>query len=129
MEARGVLDRPTVKALEALLRAKRGKLVVTLRKAVSARRTTEVASLADLSGRATVTLDDELGAALLDRQHRQLAEVEAALGRLDRGEYGFCHECDAFIGVARLRALPFAWRCGRCQEGAESRERLRSVPS
>ena len=129
MEARGVPDRPTVKALEALLKAKQRELIVTLRNAVNVRRTTDVGFASDLHGRATVTLDDELGAALLDRQHRQLAEIEAALGRLDRGEYGFCHECDVFIGVARLRALPFAWRCGQCQEGAESRERLRSVPS
>jgi DnaK suppressor protein len=129
MEAHGVLDRPTVKALERVLRAKQADLVETLRSAVSARRTAEVRSTEDLLGRATVTLDDELGAALLDRLNGQLAQIEAALHRLDREEYGFCHECGEFIGVARLEALPFAGRCGGCQEGAESRTRRLGVRS
>ncbi len=41
----------------------------------------------------------------------ELREVEAALGRLAEGHYGYCCDCDEPIPFARLQAYPQATRC------------------
>ena len=45
-----------------------------------------------------------------------LREVEAALHRLEEGDYGICQSCQAPILEERLEAVPWASRCVRCQE-------------
>ena len=57
--------------------------------------------------------------ALRENTARLLAQVEAALERLDRGEYGICQACGRPIEAERLEALPYAERCRSCQEAME----------
>jgi DnaK suppressor protein len=116
------LDRRTVAELEAFLKAKQGQLKEAVRSVVTERRATE-GRTADVTVWATDTLNDEIQVALMDRHSRQLAQIDAALQRLARGEYGICHDCDEFIGIPRLKALPFAHRCSACQSRAERRAR------
>lgn len=47
------------------------------------------------------------------RKHRILA-LEAALRRMDDGDYGSCLECGEEIAPRRLMADPAAARCIRC---------------
>jgi DnaK suppressor protein len=61
-----------------------------------------------------------------DRTRARLTEIDEALGRLDRGEYGLCVDCGESIPVARLRVIPTARRCVEC---AESAERSRGGPA
>jgi DnaK suppressor protein len=58
--------------------------------------------------------------AVMDRSHAIQVQVYEALRRLVHGEYGLCMDCGERISVARLRALPFALRCLRCQERCET---------
>jgi DnaK suppressor protein len=62
----------------------------------------------------------ELGAVVVEITSRTVQDIEGALGRLARGQYGICGECRRRIAAARLRALPFAFRCSSCQRRAES---------
>ena len=48
----------------------------------------------------------------------QLRQVEAALDRLDLGEYGYCLGCNNPIAPNRLRSVPWTSYCLECQEGA-----------
>jgi DnaK suppressor protein len=51
----------------------------------------------------------------LARQHRQhLAEVDAALARLEAGTYGTCQGCGQPIPEERLEARPTARHCVGC---------------
>lgn len=68
--------------------------------------------------------DDELEIALLRRVQGELDDVNAALQRLDAGSYGVCERCGASIGLPRLRALPQARMCMRCQRAADDGENL-----
>jgi RNA polymerase-binding transcription factor DksA len=52
---------------------------------------------------------------------QRLADVDAALRRLESGRYSECEDCGGAIDPARLRALPWARRCLSCQERAEFR--------
>ena len=49
---------------------------------------------------------------------RELAELDAALGRLEAGAYGICASCGSAIPLDRLRLLPAATLCVRCASNA-----------
>ena len=44
-----------------------------------------------------------------------LADINAALVRIDRGCYGRCEQCDIDIPLERLQVLPMVKLCMRCQ--------------
>ncbi|MFE2582983.1 TraR/DksA family transcriptional regulator [Streptomyces sp. NPDC059378] len=49
-----------------------------------------------------------------------LADVEAALVRMEQGRYGTCHLCRRPIARDRLFIVPQARYCGRCQQVREA---------
>ncbi|MFE7665800.1 TraR/DksA family transcriptional regulator [Streptomyces celluloflavus] len=49
-----------------------------------------------------------------------LADVEAALERMDRGRYGNCHRCARPIPLDRLEIVPQARYCVRCHQAREA---------
>lgn len=51
-----------------------------------------------------------------DLANRQIREIEAALARLEAGEYGYCQSCDGEIPRKRLDFIPWARFCVSCQE-------------
>lgn len=58
---------------------------------------------------------------------RAIAEIDAALARVEDGTYGECEECENPIPIARLRAIPTARRCVECQ-AAEERHQAAHAP-
>lgn len=50
---------------------------------------------------------------------RALLEVDEALRRVYRGEYGMCESCGNPIAKARLEAMPYARLCVSCKEKEE----------
>jgi len=71
---------------------------------------------ADFAEQAVERENDEVLDALGESLGAELALIEAALSRIDRGEYGICERCGQAIPAARLEALPNASRCVACQE-------------
>ena len=63
---------------------------------------------------------EEVSAALRTAARTALAEVDAALGRMDIGEYGICQDCGADIALARLEIVPMAALCMPCQRLSET---------
>ncbi|MFI1469263.1 TraR/DksA family transcriptional regulator [Streptomyces wuyuanensis] len=49
-----------------------------------------------------------------------LADVEAALRRMDEGRYGACHLCRQPVERERLMIVPQARYCSRCQQVREA---------
>jgi DnaK suppressor protein len=121
------LDGRITGELERFLHDELARLQGSLHAAVSESRTAESTSLTDMSIHAAETLHTEIQVTLLDRRTQQVVQIQDALARLSGGQYGFCQDCEEFIGVPRLRALPFAARCRDCQGQAERRAR-RAAP-
>ena len=69
---------------------------------------------------AQVKLADDVLTTLSETARREVMQIDAALGRMDEGEYGKCVDCGQEIPIERLRALPYTLRC---QEDEEERER------
>ena len=62
----------------------------------------------------TLSLQRAESEAMLAQSYRHLAEVEAAMGRMDAGSYGLCVTCGRDIHPARLDARPYAAQCISC---------------
>ncbi len=56
----------------------------------------------------------DLLAKLGERERAELAEIDAALQRIEAGTFGICEGCGDSIGSQRLRALPEARLCLGC---------------
>ena|SRR5687768_852798 len=64
--------------------------------------------------------DREIAITNLSRHWETFKEIDAALARVEDGSYGTCLRCDEPIGEKRLRAIPWASRCIRCQEAHDA---------
>ncbi|MFC4058841.1 TraR/DksA family transcriptional regulator [Planomonospora corallina] len=49
-----------------------------------------------------------------ERARTAVAEIEAAIERLDFGVYGTCRRCGVFIALQRLRRVPHTRHCAAC---------------
>jgi DnaK suppressor protein len=83
--------------------------------------TDELAIAADnhLGDIATATLNREIDYSLGENAEQHLAEIEAALKRIDDGTYGTCIVGGEAIGEERLEAMPWTPLCidhARAQE-------------
>lgn len=70
----------------------------------------------DQWGQASQTLLEDLAVGTIERQQQMLGEIDAALGRIEKGTYGECATCGDPISARRLKALPWARFCMRCAE-------------
>lgn len=70
-------------------------------------RTGRLSRMDALQGQAMARASEERGV-------QELQRIEAALARIDGGEYGLCLECDEPIATGRLEADPAAPLCIRC---------------
>lgn len=90
----------------------------------------------DLAGRVGDVGDDsvadmltDLSAAIVDRQVREIREIEAARKRLRQESFGVCSDCGGDIGFERLMAYPTAKRCFPCQQQHEKTYAGESTPT
>ncbi|WP_018871834.1 RNA polymerase-binding protein DksA [Thioalkalivibrio sp. ALJ16] len=76
----------------------------------------------DPNDRASHETDAGLELRTRDRYRKLLNKIDAALLRIDRGEYGYCEETGEPIGLARLEARPIATLSVAAQEAHERDE-------
>lgn len=79
---------------------------------------------ADLADRATSETDRATELRTRDRQRKLIAKIDAALGRIEDGTYGYCEDTGEPIGLKRLDARPIATLSVEAQERHERRERV-----
>jgi RNA polymerase-binding transcription factor DksA len=73
---------------------------------------------------ATIAFERQHIAALVTQARERLAEIDAALGRLEDGSYGRCVRCGEPIPPERLAVRPAAPTCITCagRQGAHGRQ-------
>jgi len=72
---------------------------------------------------ATDMYDREFTLGLAANDRELLYQVNEALERIEANEYGLCTACKKPIPVTRLKAIPHAQTCLKCQELRESKKR------
>jgi len=66
---------------------------------------------------ATIAFERSQVNALIRQGRRHLAEIDAAVRRLEAGDYGICETCGRAIEPGRLEARPAARTCVACASG------------
>lgn len=79
---------------------------------------------ADLTDRASSETDWGIHLRTRDRQRKLISKIDAALKRIEHGEYGFCEVTGEPINLARLEARPIATMTVEAQERHERNERI-----
>lgn len=72
---------------------------------------------------ASQVFEQQRDLALRDRAVQHLAQVDAAIARLEAGTYGRCLRCGKDIPAGRLEALPWAAHCIECQTAIDRGQR------
>ena len=80
--------------------------------------------LADIADRASSETDKALELRTRDRQRKLISKIDAALRRIDTGDYGYCEETGEPIGLRRLEARPIATLSLEAQERHERSEKV-----
>jgi DnaK suppressor protein len=109
-----------LKAFQDRLRAARARLVDEVGEAIEA---PDQMTYGSQAAAASQVFDQQRDLALRERAIQQLAQVEAAIARLDDGSFGRCTRCGRDIAPARLDALPWAAHCIDCQSALDRGER------
>jgi DnaK suppressor protein len=81
-------------------------------------------AIPDISDRASEETDRALELRTRDRQRKLVSKIDAALRRIEEGEYGYCEETGDPISLRRLDARPIATMILEAQERHERRERV-----
>ena len=79
---------------------------------------------ADVNDRASSETDWSIELRTRDRQRKLISKIDAALRRLDEGEYGYCEVTGEQISLGRLEARPIATMTVEAQERHERNERV-----
>ncbi len=81
-------------------------------------------NIPDVADRASEETDRALELRTRDRQRKLVSKIDAALRRLDEGEYGYCEVTGEPISLKRLDARPIATMSLEAQERHERREKV-----
>lgn len=78
----------------------------------------------DLTDRASSETDWSIELRTRDRQRKLISKIDAALRRLEEGEYGYCEVTGEPISLGRLEARPIATMTVEAQERHERNEKV-----
>lgn len=122
-----MLDAKTVSVLKQALTDERERLLLEILEYEKEGQET----LSDVSGennyrdhmadQGSATFARELDMTLEGNAKESLEAIDAALERIEAGEYGVCKRCQKEILVERLQAIPAAELCITCKEWEETR--------
>jgi RNA polymerase-binding protein DksA len=70
---------------------------------------------------ATDAYDREFSLGLVSSERKILSELGDALKKIEDGSYGVCEDCKSPIAKTRLKAIPYARLCVKCQEKREKK--------
>jgi len=88
-----------------------------------ARESIRIQQVADPVDMTLLAADREMAMQSLDRRAGLVRRLRSALDRIEDGTYGICRECEEEIAPKRLKAIPWAELCVRCQEAADQSAR------
>ena len=81
-------------------------------------------NIPDVADRASEETDRALELRTRDRERKLVTKIDAALRRIDEGEYGYCAITGEPISLKRLDARPIATMSLEAQERHERREKV-----
>jgi DnaK suppressor protein len=65
----------------------------------------------------------EMAIRQIESESSRLQSLKFSLEQIEQGLYGICQRCDEEIGLKRLKAVPWAAYCIKCQDIADREKR------
>jgi DnaK suppressor protein len=121
MPNKGVhLNKKEVDVYKKRLIARRNEIVRKLSEFRNESKEVETDIAQDVADKAESSYTKEFLLSLSDAEREQLFEIDAALKRIERKEFGSCQMCQKEINKKRMNAIPWTPYCIECQEKSES---------
>jgi DnaK suppressor protein len=117
------LKKRDLERLRKILHAQRDDLLGNAKRALSGDIHVDPDDFPDEIDTASSEVSLQFTGRLREREQGLLAKIDAALHKIEEGEYGACVSCGEDIGLKRLRARPVAERCIDCKSEQEKIER------
>ena len=113
-----------LKHFQSLLENIRTEIVGDVEKAHHNKKSNEVEQMADISDDAARSYGKKLQGDLEEQEWVKLKQVEAALKKVEDGEYGICEQCEQEILETRLEIMPYTEFCIQCLSEIEKHTSL-----
>jgi DnaK suppressor protein len=110
------MDKRKAKTYRDKLLTKRVGLVGQVQAAEAYSRERDAEATQDPADMAANAYTKELLMSMSTNDRQMLESINAALVRIDEGEYGKCMHCEEAIQEKRLEAVPWARHCLRCAD-------------
>ena len=114
------LTRQQIEEFRRTIATRREALLAEIQGDVARSRDESYAAIAgpvvDTADEAVADLLADMDNAETSRDLNEARQLEAAQARIEDGSFGDCVDCGLEIGLARLRAVPTASRCVKCQD-------------
>ena len=69
------------------------------------------------------TYERELSMDIVSSEQEILYQIDDALKRIDEGAFGICQQCNTPVTMSRLKAVPYASLCIKCQRAKEQKNK------
>ena len=113
-----------LKHFQSLLENICTEIVGDVEKAHHNKKSSEVEQMADISDDAARSYGKKLQGDLEEQEWVKLKQVEAALKKVEDGEYGICEQCEQEILETRLEIMPYTEFCIQCLSEMEKQTSL-----
>ena len=87
----------------------------------------ETGQIADISDHAARTYNRQLEGELGEQEWQKLNQVDLAIEKIAKGEYGVCTQCEDSIPEARLKVVPYTEFCTQCLSEIEKNPKVASL--
>lgn len=116
------MEKEVLEKFKLQLEQKRNEIISEADKTL-AEMTDQNSNIPDPNDRATMESDRSFELRIRDRERKLLAKIEAAISRIEDGEYGICDACGDDISLKRLEARPVTTLCIDCKTKQEQKEK------
>lgn len=113
--------------LRQILLTRRDELLQSIRQRAETGTKVEADQVIEEIDQATTSQSQAVTLRVMDKEVKLLRQVEYALGKFDRGEYGQCEGTEEPIGYRRLKVVPWARYSVEYKERRELEQMQRSV--
>ena len=118
------MEKKKVKYFQSALQQIRIEIVGGVEKLQNNGKNDEAEHMPDISDDAARAYDRKLQGDLEEQEWNKLKQVEAALEKVENGEYGICDQCEKKIPEARLKIIPYTEFCTQCLSEIEKKSSL-----
>ena len=87
----------------------------------------ETGQIANISDHAAQTYNRQLEGELGEQEWQKLNQVDLAIEKIAKGEYGVCTQCEDSIPEARLKVVPYTEFCTQCLSEIEKNPKAASL--